>query len=434
MTISKRSLVSVSTILASVAFASHAFASSGGSYTGYTPDLLPPNPSSGKCYARVEVPAQYSTTSEQVVVEEAVTRVDITQAVLAPRQEKVLIKEASTRFKVRQPSYKSVTERVMTRPAYDKLSVSPPQFKTITETVQTSAPRLVWKRGNPGRLRAQGYTIHSTADAGVGGRGYSSTTQFGQIGGTQCGDTCEIWCLVEAPGETTKYNRRVLASPGRVNRTTVPARYQTIHKQVVSDPGGVQEVPVPAQYRTITVEDLVTPGGETSTVIPPKYGDVAKKVLVSPSRYEWREVICKPGTGSIRSGYSSGATHASSTSHNVSSGSSHSSSSHSGHSYSGASAHSTRSHGTSGVHSTSGYTQSSPKVYGSSQPSVSYSNPSVNYSKPSVSYTTPSVTDPHSRTIGSGSYGSGYPKITSDNLQAYEDGRLRGPKRVKRDW
>ena len=302
MTISKTiqmaAIFLAGTILAPVAMAG------GQSHESYLPDLLPYNPKTGECYARIEVPAQYATGSQQVLVADGYSKLEVDQPRLLPRQENVMIKEASVRYQVRQPSFRSVSEQMMVRPAYDKLSVSAPQFSTITETLQTSAPRLVWKRGNPGKLASQGYRIHSTAN---GGRYTQGTSEF--RGATECGATCEIWCLVEEPGEQVHFNRKVMTAPGQVQRHHVPAKYQTIHKQVVSDPGGVEEIPVPAQFRSVTVEDVVDPGGERMTHIPPKYASVATKQLLEPSRYEWRRVVCAPKTGSIASGstYSSGS-------------------------------------------------------------------------------------------------------------------------------
>ena len=326
-----KSIKTAAILLSGTAFAPLAMAGGQGS-PGYMPDLLPPSSNAGECYARIEVPAQYSTHSEQIMVEEGYSKLDVRQPTLAPRQEDVLVKEASIRYQVRQPTYRSVTEQMMVRPAYDKLSVSAPQFSTVTETIQTSAPRLVWKRGNPGKLAAQGYTIHSTANGGSGygqgyGQGGSSTSQF--RGATECGAACEIWCLVEEPGEQVQFNRKVMTSPGQVQRHSVPAKYKTIHKQVVADPGGVEEIPIPAEYRAVTVEDIVDPGGEQVTHVPPKYAEVATKHLIAPSRYEWRRVLCAPGTGSIGS-VNSGSAYSSGTSYNsgaYTSGQSHSSSS-----------------------------------------------------------------------------------------------------------
>ena len=317
-----KSIKAATVLLAGTALAPLAMAGGQG-HPGYTPDLLPANPNTGECYARVEVPAEYSTSSEQIMVEEGYAMTEVHQPTLAPRQENVMIKEASVRYQVRQPTYRSVTEQMMVRPAYDKLTVSAPQFSTVTETIQTSAPRLVWKRGNPGKLAAQGYTIHSTANGGSGfGQSHrGGTSEF--RGATECGATCEIWCLVEEPGEQVQFNRKVMTSPGQVQRQSVPAKYQTIQKQVVSDPGGVEEIPVPAQYRSVTVEDVVDPGGERIVNVPPKFAEVATKHLVSPSRYEWRRVLCAPGTGSIQSsaGYTAGHTSSHSTGYSHSSGS-----------------------------------------------------------------------------------------------------------------
>ena len=167
----------ISTAMAPLAMAGNLTAPS------YAPDLVPSNPNAGECYARVEIPAQFTQGSQQVLVEEAYSKLDVQQAQLASRQEQVLVKEASVRFRVRQPTYRSTTEQMLVRPAYDKLSVSPPQFSTVTERVQSMAPRLIWKRGNPGKLAAQGYKIHTTADAGYRGQGYRSTIQFTSSGG-----------------------------------------------------------------------------------------------------------------------------------------------------------------------------------------------------------------------------------------------------------
>lgn len=262
------------------------------------PELLPSNPGAGECYARVEVPAQYKTRTKRVLVEEGHTELQVTEPELRARQEQVLVKEASVRYNVRQPTYRSVTDQVMVRPSYERLRVTRPQFQTVTETIGTSKPRLVWKKGNPAALRAQGYIVHSTADAGQGGRGYRSTSEYGRSrsDATLCGSSCEIWCLVEAPGQTASYNRKVMTAPARVEREVVPAKYNMITKQVVADRGGVEEIPIPAEYRPITVEDVVRPASVSQVKVPHKYANIEKKKLVAPERYEWRRVVCKPGT------------------------------------------------------------------------------------------------------------------------------------------
>ncbi|WP_298918033.1 hypothetical protein [uncultured Algimonas sp.] len=261
----------------------------------YVPDLEPPNPVVGECYARVEIPASYAETSHKVLTREGHQRLSVQQPRLESRAERIMTKEPSVHYVVRQPSYATVTETVMTRPGYEKLAVTEPEFRTVTETLQQSPPRLVWKRGHPAELRAQGYIIHSTADAGVGGRGYASTTDYGRTGGQRCGAACEIWCLVEEPGDSVTVSRQVMARPGEVRRIPVPPAFETITKQVVTDPGGVEKVPVPAEYRDIHVQALTHPGATSTIDVPAEYGHVQGRRLVSEARYEWRRVVCKPG-------------------------------------------------------------------------------------------------------------------------------------------
>ncbi len=270
----------------------------------WEPDLVPSGAIAGECYARVRIPAQYSKAAQSVKVEEGYSRLAVTQPILDSHQEQVLTKEASVRYEVRQPVYKTVSEQFMVRPAYNKLSVIKPEFSRMTHTIQTTAPRLVWKRGNPTKLRAQGYTVHSTADDRVLRRRTRSTSgstsaisQFNnQFPATHCGPTCEIWCLVEEPGESVSYNRKVMTSLGKIKHIPVPAKYKTIRKQVVVEPGSVREIPVPAEYESVRVEKVVDQGGQHMVDVPAKYGSVDKRTLIKPERYEWRRAVCAPGT------------------------------------------------------------------------------------------------------------------------------------------
>jgi len=278
------------------------------------PSALPPVANPGECYAQVKIPAQYATGSQTVVTSEAYTRLEVTDAQFQSRREGVLTKEPSVRYVVRQPTYRTVTEQVLTRPAHERLSVSQPQFSTVTENLQTGAPHLVWKRGNPGELQRQGYIIHSTADGRFtssgasgsygGGSHQGGTYATTQNGGDRCGPGCEIWCLVEEPGTSVSTTRRVMSTPPRVTRTPVPAEYTAVRKEVVSDPGGVQEIPVEAEYASVEIHDLVQHAATREVYVPEQLGQVSTKDLISPESYEWRRVLCQPGTGTIRSGAS----------------------------------------------------------------------------------------------------------------------------------
>lgn len=342
------------------------------------PSALPPVSNPGECYAQVKIPAQYDNGVETVVTAEGYTTVEVTEPEFQTRREGVMVKEPSVRYEVRQPTYRTVTEQILTRPAHERLSVSQPQFSTVTENLQTSAPHLVWKRGNPGELQRQGYVIHSTADGRFTGSSHGGGSYQGgsyastQNGGDSCGPGCEIWCLVEEPGMSVSTTRRVMSSPARITRTPVPAEYTTIQRDVVSDPGGVQEIPIEAEYASVELQDLIRPAESYEVNVPAEMGQVDTKVLVSPERYEWRRVLCQPGTGSIRSGSSfSSSSHQTSTpsysGHTTSSGSYGSPSQHSGYSSSQTYSHGSTTHSPSSSSTySSGGTESVPESTSSS--------------------------------------------------------------------
>lgn len=337
------------------------------------PSALPPVSNPGECYAQVKVPAQYQNSTETVVKADGYSKLEVTEPQFQSRREGVMVKESSVRYVVRQPSYRTVNEQILTRPAHERLSVSQPQFSTVTETLQTSAPHLVWKRGNPADLQRQGYVIHSTADGRLRGSPQSGAYQGGayattQQGGDTCGPLCEIWCLVEEPGTSVSTTRRVMSAPARLSRTPVPAEYTTIRKEVVTDPGGVQEIPVEAEWASVELHDLVRPAEAREVFVPEEIGQVGTKVLISPESYEWRRVLCEPGTGSIGSGQSYGSTVPSTGYHGSSS------------TYSGGTAYSSGSTTSQSYGQTYGQTHSDEYSSGAAYSQPSYSGYSTDYS------------------------------------------------------
>lgn len=273
-------------------------AQAGDGYVPPLPSAVPSGSTPGECYARVQIPAQTETRQQQVMVQEGYTEYQVQQAQVTSRAQQVMVKEPSVEYRVRQPRYTTVSEQMMVRPAYEKLQVSPPEFRTVTENMQVTGPKLVWKKGNPASLRAQGYVIHSTANGGPGGQGFHSTTQYGatQSDPKLCGNACEIWCLVEEPGQSVSFTRRVMTKPSQVHRVPVDARYQTITKQVLADPGGVEEIPIPAQFQTVTVEDVYPARATGANEVPAQFDNVSVNVPVSDESWEWRRVVCETGT------------------------------------------------------------------------------------------------------------------------------------------
>jgi len=227
----------------------------------------PPDGVPGECFARVLIPAQFKTVTEQVVVDEGGSRLHVTAPQFAGQTQQYIAHEGGVRYEVRQPTYRTVTEQVLVRPAHEILQVIPGEYRNVTEQIQISPPRLTWKPG--ASLKTQ---------AGV------------RLTQTRQG---EVYCLVEEPGETQSISKRVQVRAEQVRAIVVPPVYKTITRQVMVDPGGVREVSIPEQYGSYTSQQLVQPAGHTSTSIAPKMGSVSRRVQTSGESFSWIKVLCK---------------------------------------------------------------------------------------------------------------------------------------------
>ncbi len=241
-------------------------AQAGKAPSGFPFDQLP-DAQAGECFARVMIPAQYETVTQDIVAQEAGSRIEVSEPQFANRQQQILIREAATRYIVRQPVYKTVRETVMVRPGYDRLVAVQPRYRTVNEQIIVAPARTAWK---PGRSLADKARVKVTQ------------THNG-----------EIYCLVDIPPETRTVSKKVQVSPGGVKRLSVPPLYRTITRQVLVDPGGVSEVPIPAQYANLSVQELTREAQSYEQAIPAQYKKIAKRHMIAPERYEWIRVLCK---------------------------------------------------------------------------------------------------------------------------------------------
>lgn len=292
----ERAAISITALMTSAALSIPAFA---GPPVGGPPTNAQP----GMCFAQVKIPAKYGQQSQTVVTQDAHSILRAVPPKITSRSEQVETKEAGFRYEVRQPSYKTVMKRHLISPSYETLSVTPARFKTITETIQTKDAQPVWKKGNPGQLRAQGYKILSTAQPNINYMKQNrSSHDYDTRGPRHCGPNCEIWCLVIEPGRSASYTRRILDTPAKVNRHHVPAKYASVSKQVMADPGGVRKIQTAPQYQSLSVKEVVRPARIEEQYVPEKHKDVGTKTLIASERYEWRQVVCDPGHGVQRHG------------------------------------------------------------------------------------------------------------------------------------
>ena len=230
--------------------------------TSATSTLYPPNAKPGECYARVLIPAKYTTKSEKVLAKEAGERIEVIPAKYKWVTKKVLVKEASTKLVTIPPVYGTVNEKLLVRPASEKIVTIPAVYQTVTEKVLVKPAQTVWKKGRGPIERV---------DGGTG----------------------EIMCLVEVPAVYKTITKRVLKTPARTKTIPIPAVYKKVTKRVVKTPASTKTIPVPAIYKTVRVKELVTPATVRKIPIPAKYQTLTKRVKVSDATLKWTPILCK---------------------------------------------------------------------------------------------------------------------------------------------
>ncbi len=243
------------------------------SSNGGSADLPPAKP--GECYARILIPASYSSSTERVLQNEASEKVDIVPAKYNWAEERVLVSEASSRLEVVPATYRTVTEEVVVEPARKELRTVPAKYDNRSERVLVKAAYTTWKKGaGPIGGSLGGGTISDTKETATG----------------------EIMCLVEVPAEYRTVTKRVLVEPARTTEVMIPAVTKNVTKRVVATPATTREVTIPAKYETVRVRKLVTPAQERRTPVPATYRTVTKQTKVTDEKLVWREVLCDTNT------------------------------------------------------------------------------------------------------------------------------------------
>lgn len=269
-------------------------------------DLPPAKP--GECYARMWVPPQHETQSEEIQIREASERITTTPARYEWQVEDVLIEEESERLIPVPAKWETVTEQVLVKEASEEIKIIPAKYELRTEKVEVkeggeriiSVPaRYEWKQEQV--LAKAGYT---TWKKGKGA--YQKIDQ----------STGEIMCLVEVPPvyktirtkvlaapATTKtvstkptyqmIRKRVLVEPPKVVKKEIPAQYKTVKKLVLAEPATTRSVKIPAKYRKIRKYVQVEPAGSQSVEIPAQFANITKQVKVADGRMEWKAILCE---------------------------------------------------------------------------------------------------------------------------------------------
>jgi len=166
---------------------------------------LPPNDVEGECYAKVFVPAQYSTATERVLTREASETIEIIPA-----------------------EYKWVEERRMTKEASTELVQVPAEYKSQERTITTKSGYTGWVMEKTTRCLPQDKA-----------------------------QVRDVFCLVSTPPVTQTITTQCLVKPASVRKVCIDAQYETVRREVVASPARTKKTCIAAEYSDVEKTVLV---------------------------------------------------------------------------------------------------------------------------------------------------------------------------------
>ena len=278
-------------------------------------ELSLPHAKPGECYAKVEIPAEYKTETQQVVQKDAFEKIEIIPAKYETVTEKVLVKEGTEEF----------------------VSVDA-VYENLKEVIEVSSAKQIWRTGSKSKSKAadpsrvagaMALGIPGTAKAGECYVEYHQHGQYKtetkQITLKEASFKIEIipakyevveeqvlvkqasQKLKEIPPVYEKVSEKVMVAPAyttwkkgrglveRIDGTTgeimclieVLAKYKTVTKRVLRTPATTEKIEIPAEYKVQKVRKLVSPPQENKIEIPAVYDTVGVDVKVSDAKTSW---------------------------------------------------------------------------------------------------------------------------------------------------
>lgn len=290
-----------------------------------------PNAKPGECYAKVIVPAQYKTETQEVVVKEASEKINIVPSKYEWGAEKVLVKETSKKVIPVAAVYGKVTERI---------EVSPARKFWTTSLKKGSSP------ASPSVLDAAvkgGINLEAAAAGQCYLEHYVSAkyeTKSEKVLVKEASEKVEIIPakyeiveqkvlikdaskkVIEVPAVFETVTEKVLIEPAktiwkkgrglaqRIDNTTgeimclveVPAKYKTVTKRIIKTPATTKVVEIPAKYTMQKVRKLVAPAQEKRISIPEEYTTVTKRAKVADAAFAWHDGKNQDHSATTRTG------------------------------------------------------------------------------------------------------------------------------------
>jgi hypothetical protein len=226
---------------------------------------IPPEALPGECYAKVFIPPQYQTVTENRLLKEASVRVEVVPAQYEWVEEQVMVEPDSEVLEVIPARYETIKEKVVVKEASSRMETVPAKYEWVEETVLVKPSETVWKKGRGPIEKIN----HATG---------------------------EIFCLVEIPAAYKSIKKRVMVEPPKTVQIDIPAEYGTYSQKVLVSPATVKKTVIPAVYKPVKIRRMVSPPEERRITIPAEYQTVTRTEKISEGRFEWARILCETNT------------------------------------------------------------------------------------------------------------------------------------------
>lgn len=228
-------------------------------------DLLPPNPKTGECYARVLIPAEYKETKKRRLKKEASFKLKAHHPTYKWDEKRILVTGESEVAKLIPAKYEWRTEKIMVKPAHTHLKVIPAKYEWKTDKTLTKPAYTMWKKG-----RGPIEKINNS--------------------------TGEIMCLIEVPAVYKTVKTRILVNPEHTIKEPHAAVYRTVKSKVMVAEPKIVKTKIPAVYKTVKVKVIDQVAIVDKIEIPAVYENVTERSKVSDGYLEWRTILCETNT------------------------------------------------------------------------------------------------------------------------------------------
>ncbi len=242
---------------------------------------------------------------------------------------RVLISEATEKLITTPAKYRKGSESVLVKPAYKRLIEVPAVFKKKQDRVLIEAAHSVWQKGTgpiqkidnqtgeimcridvPADYKVIDVDVIATAPlvTSVSEKAVYKTINIEKLEADAAEGREPIAAKfktmnkeqIQAPGGFTWLSSRNGAKGKHTGRVVchqgVPAKQIAYERTVVKTAGRFERTKVPETFETVSVTEMVADARSVKVPVPGVSSKVERRVKVEDSRFEWQAVLCETNT------------------------------------------------------------------------------------------------------------------------------------------